>query len=51
MGGPQEAGKVALLIDSAYEGDATRELAQQLGFVPVAVDVKVVVAKSLMLRR
>ena len=35
MGGPQEAGKVALLMDSAYEGDATRELAQQLGFVPV----------------
>jgi len=23
-------------MDSAYEGDATRELAQQLGFVPVA---------------
>jgi len=22
-------------MDSAYEGDATRELAQQLGFVPV----------------
>ena len=35
MGGPQEAGEVALLMDSAYEGDATRELAQQLGFVPV----------------
>ena len=35
MGGPQEAGAVALLMDSAYEGDATRELAQQLGFVPV----------------
>ena len=35
MGGPREAGKVALLMDSAYEGDATRELARQLGFVPV----------------
>lgn len=35
MGGPQEAGEVALLMDSAYEGDATRELAKQLGFVPV----------------
>ena len=35
MGGPQEAGEVALLMDSAYEGDATRELAEQLGFVPV----------------
>lgn len=35
MGGPQEAGQVALLMDSAYEGNATRELAQQLGFVPV----------------
>jgi transposase len=35
MGGPQEAGQVALLMDSAYEGDATRELAQHLGFVPV----------------
>ena len=35
MGGPQEAGEVALLMDSAYEGDATRELAQRLGFVPV----------------
>lgn len=35
MGGPQEAGEVALLMDSAYEGDATRELARQLGFVPV----------------
>jgi transposase len=35
MGGMQEAGEVALLMDSAYEGDATRELAQQLGFVPV----------------
>ena len=36
MGAPQEAGQIALLMDSAYEGDATRELAQQLGFVPVA---------------
>ena len=35
MGGPQEVGEVALLMDSAYEGDATRELAEQLGFVPV----------------
>jgi transposase len=35
MGGPQEAGEVVLLMDSAYEGDATRELAQALGFVPV----------------
>ena len=35
MGGPQEAGEVALLMDSAYEGNATQELAQQLGFVPV----------------
>ena len=34
MCGPQEAGKVALLMDSAYEGDETRELARQLGFVP-----------------
>jgi transposase len=35
MGGPQEAGQVELLMDSSYEGQATRELAQQLGFVPV----------------
>ena len=36
MGGPQEAaGEVALLMDSAYEGEATRELAEQLGFVVV----------------
>ena len=35
MGGPREAGDVALLMDSAYESDATRELAQQLGFVPI----------------
>jgi transposase len=35
MGGPQEAGEVALLMDSAYEGNATQELAQRLGFVPV----------------
>ena len=33
--GPQEAGAVALLMDSAYEGDATRELAHAMGFVPV----------------
>ena len=26
---------MVLLMDSAYEGDATRELAEQLGFVPV----------------
>ena len=26
---------MVLLIDRAYEGDATRELAQALGFVPV----------------
>ena len=35
MGGPQEAGEVALLMDSAYEGNATQELAQHLGFVAV----------------
>jgi len=35
MGGPQEAGEVALLMDSAYEGSATQELAQHLSFVPV----------------
>lgn len=35
MGEIAQAGEVALLMDSAYEGDATRELAQQLGFVPV----------------
>jgi transposase len=35
MGGPQQAGQVKLLMDSAYEGQATRELAEQLGFVPV----------------
>jgi transposase len=35
MGRPQHAGEVALLMDSAYEGDATRELAEHLGFVPV----------------
>ncbi len=28
-------GQVAILMDSAYEGDATRELAQRMGFVPV----------------
>ena len=35
MGEPPQAGKVALLMDSAYGGNATRGLAQQLGFVPV----------------
>ena len=35
MGGPQEAGQVALLMDCAYEGEETRQVAQQLGFVPV----------------
>jgi transposase len=35
MGGPQEAGQVLLLMDAAYEGDATRELAEQVGFVTV----------------
>ena len=33
--GKQPAGQVALLMDSAYQDDATRELARQLGFVPV----------------
>ena len=28
-------GSVALLMDSAYEGNETRELAQRLGFIPV----------------
>ena len=31
----QEAGAVALLMDSAYQDNATRELAQAMGFVPV----------------
>ena len=31
----QPAGQVALLMDSAYQDDTTRELARQLGFVPV----------------
>ena len=35
MGGPQEAGEVGLLMDSTYEGDATRELAAHMGGVPV----------------
>ena len=35
MGGPGEAGQVTLRMDSAYEGDATRDLAQRLGCVPV----------------
>lgn len=33
--GQQEGGEVALLMDSAYEDNATRALAQQHGFVPV----------------
>lgn len=33
--GQQPAGQVALLMDSAYQDDTTRELARQLGFVPV----------------
>ena len=33
--GPQAPGQVALLMDSAYQDNATRELARQLGFVPV----------------
>ena len=33
--GPQEAGAVALLMDGAYQDNATRELAQAMGFVPV----------------
>jgi len=33
--GHQDAGDVALLMDCAYEDNATRELAQRLGFVPV----------------
>ena len=34
--GPQDPqAKIALLMDSAYEGNATREMAQRLGFVPV----------------
>ncbi|WP_157866630.1 hypothetical protein [Aromatoleum aromaticum] len=33
--GQQEAGEVALLMDNAYVDNATRELAQQQGFVPV----------------
>ena len=32
--GPQEA-EVALLMDGAYEDNATREPAERLGFVPV----------------
>ena len=31
MGGPQKAGEVALLTDSAYEGDETRELGPATG--------------------
>ena len=33
--GHQDAGDVALLMDAAYEDNATRELAERLGFVPV----------------
>ena len=33
--GLQEAGAVALLTDGAYQDNATRELAQAMGFVPV----------------
>ena len=33
--GAQKAGEVALLMDSAYQDNATRELAHELGFVPV----------------
>ena len=33
--GHQDAGDVALLMDGAYEDNATRELARRLGFVPV----------------
>ena len=33
--GAQEAGAVALLMDGAYQDNATRELAHELGFVPV----------------
>ena len=32
---PQEAGVVALLMDGAYRDNATRELVQAMGFVPV----------------
>ena len=35
MGGPQETGEVVLLMDSAYESNATQELAQQLDFMLV----------------
>lgn len=33
--GPQPAGAVALVMDSAYQDNATRALAQQQGLVPV----------------
>ena len=33
--GPQKAGAVALLMDGAYQDNATREVAQAMGFVPV----------------
>ncbi len=35
MGPLPPTGSVALLMDSAYEGNETRELAQRLGFLPV----------------
>ena len=35
MGAQDEAAEVALLMDCAYEDNATRELARQMGFVPV----------------
>ena len=35
MGPQHEAAKIALLMDCAYEDNATRDLARRLGFVPV----------------
>jgi transposase len=35
MGAQDPQAKVALLMDCAYEDNTTRELARQLGFVPV----------------
>ena len=35
MGPQDEAAEVALLMDCAYQDNATRELAQRLGFVAV----------------
>ena len=37
MGPQDEAAEVALLMDGAYEDNATRELAQRLGFVSVVL--------------